>query len=168
MTLENFTAEVEEPEKNSKSNDIGFTDLFRKPQIFQTVLLMLLWPITAIGYYGIALSMSAIGDNAFLSNALAALIEIPSYFFLVLMMDVWGRRPLFTISMLLNALSCFGAAFTNSGWKTTFALLGKLFASTSFSLVYIFTAELYPTQVRTTAIGNHNLDSSYISIVSLS
>ena len=97
--------------------------------------------------------MSAIGNDAFLSNALAALIEIPSYFFLVLMMDVWGRRPLFTISMLFNALSCFGAAFTDAGFKTTFALLGKLFASTSFSLVYIFTAELYPTQVRTTAIG---------------
>ena len=145
--------QIKTPKRNSASNDLGFTDLFCKPQLTQTILLMLLWPITAIGYYGIALSMSAIGNDAFLSNALAALIEIPSYFFLVLMMDVWGRRPLFTISMLFNALSCFGAAFTDAGFKTTFALLGKLFASTSFSLVYIFTAELYPTQVRTTAIG---------------
>ena len=153
LALENYTEENESTKEISKPDTIGFTNLFHRPQLFQTILLILLWPITAIGYYGIALSMSAIGDNAFLSNALAALIEIPSYFFLVLMMDVWGRRPLFTLSMLLNALSCFGAAFTDAGLKTTFALLGKLFASTSFALVYILTAELYPTQVRNTAIG---------------
>jgi len=153
LALDNYTADVDDPKQSSNPDDLGFKDLFHRPQVTQTLLLMFLWPITAIGYYGIALSMSAIGNNAFVSNALAALIELPAYPALVLMMDVWGRRPLFTLSLLFNALSCFGAAFTDLGVKTCFALLGKLFASSSFALVYIFTAELYPTQVRTTALG---------------
>ena len=69
------------------------------------------------------------GPNAFISNALGAAVEIPPYLVLVLLLDPWGRsvlqaviqhfiisqeliprRPLFTLSLLLAALSCFAAA----------------------------------------------------------
>ena len=116
---------------------------------------MVLWPITAIGYYGISLSMSSLGDNAFLNNALAALIEIPSYIILAALMDWTGRRPLLVLSLLLTGLTCLGAGLASSlpALQTTFALLGKLCSSASFSLTYVVTAELMPTSVRTSALG---------------
>ena len=131
------------------------SSLFRRPQVVLTVSLMVLWPVTAIGYYGISLSMSSLGDNAFLNNALAALIEIPSYIILTVLMDWTGRRPLFVLSLLLTGLSCLGAGLASSlpGLQTTFALLGKLCSSASFSLTYVVTAELMPTSVRTSALG---------------
>ena len=151
----NFLEEKKEENKNSK---LGFSSLFERPQVILTVTLMLLWPITAMGYYGITLSMSDIGNNAFTSNAMAALLEIPAYFILVALMDKTGRKPLLVFSLLLTSITCFGAAFAdNEALKTAFALLGKLFSASCFSLVYIVTAELYPTSVRTTAIGTCSL-----------
>ena len=132
-----------------------FSSLFQRPQVVLTASLLVLWPITAVGYYGISLSMSNLGDNAFLNNALAALMEIPSYIILTVLMDWTGRRPLFVLSLLLTGLTCLGAGLASSlpALQTTFALLGKLCSSASFSLTYVVTAELMPTSVRTSALG---------------
>ena len=43
--------------------------------------------------------------------------------------------------------------------KTCLALLGKFSASSTFCSVYIFTAELYPTSIRNTALGIHSLSA---------
>ena len=208
----------------------------RGDQVKNTVLLLLLWPITALGYYGLALSMSSLGltmsmscfqwihyfflsnihshfttaalikndpgPNAFLSNALGALVEIPPYFLLVLLLDPWGRLQILLSkqnndsSPIPDALSLWFAF-----WWRLFPVLeqprvlkaqsvkrhlplsvrfspfkklwirysqniqnlccfaGKLFAAANFALVYIVTAELFPTYIRTTAIGRSRLIS---------
>ena len=86
----------------------------------------------------------------------------------------------------MAALSCFGAAASPQGSvsQTAFALVGeilpfqkaldpifskifktcvffagKLFAAANFALVYIVTAELFPTYIRTTAIGRSRVIS---------
>ena len=45
-----------------------FFSYFGNHQVKNTVLLLLLWPITALGYYGLALSMSSLGAT-FISTA---------------------------------------------------------------------------------------------------
>ena len=85
--------EADSGEEEESSARPQFSSLFQRPQVVLTASLLVLWPVTAIGYYGISLSMSSLGDNAFLNNALAALIEIPSYIFLVLVVDRLGRKP---------------------------------------------------------------------------
>ena len=157
LSLEYYNDYIEE-EEDGKKTKLRYSSIFEKPQVILTVTLMLLWPITAMGYYGITLSMSNIGSDAFTSNALAALVEVPAYFILVALMDKTGRRPLLVFSLLLTSATCFGAASAKiESLKTTFALLGKLFSASCFSLVYIMTAELYPTSVRTSAIGTCSL-----------
>ena len=99
---------------SEERSGLSFTTLFDKPQIVLTVSLMILWPVTAMGYYGISLSMSDIAGNAFWSNALSALMEIPSYILLVLLMDKIGRRPLLVFSLLFTGLTCLGAALSAS------------------------------------------------------
>ena len=155
LALEESLDEAESGEEESSVRPLRVSSLFRRPQVVLTVSLMVLWPITAIGYYGISLSMSSLGDNAFLNNALAALIEIPSYIILAALMDWTGRRPLLVLSLLLTGLTCLGAGLASSlpALQTTFALLGKLCSSASFSLTYVVTAELMPTSVRTSALG---------------
>ena len=37
--------------------------------------------------------------------------------------------------------------------KTALALIGKFGATASFAVVYLYTAELYPTQIRSTGVG---------------
>ena len=37
--------------------------------------------------------------------------------------------------------------------RTVLAMFGKLFSTSSFTLVYFYTAELYPTTIRSTGVG---------------
>ena len=91
----------------TSDSTLQFKSLFRLPQLRRTLLLLLLWPVTALGYYGLALSMSDLGSSAFLSNALAALVEIPAILGLVLTMDLTGRRPLLTCRQHRNYSTVF-------------------------------------------------------------
>ena len=56
--------------------------------------------------------------------------------------------------MLLSGTAAISAGFMDDGTsKIALALIGKFGASASFGIVYLYTAELYPTQIRSTAIG---------------
>ena len=56
--------------------------------------------------------------------------------------------------MLLSGMAAIAAGFLDDGsLKLTLAVIGKFGATSSFAAVYLYTAELYPTQIRSTAIG---------------
>ena len=52
------------------------SQLFGDHQVKNTVLLLLLWPITALGYYGLALSMSSLGATMINIIIISTLIYI--------------------------------------------------------------------------------------------
>ena len=47
------------------------------------------------------------------------------------------------------------------------SLLGKFMASASFSIVYLYTAELFPTAVRNQAVGTCSLVARIGGVISL-
>lgn len=72
-------------------------------------------------------------------------------------MDRIGRKPILTFSQLLAGLTCIVAAFLSSddlqGLRNGLTLAGKFGCSASFAIVYLYTAELYPTVIRNSALG---------------
>ena len=69
-------------------------------------------------------------------------------------MDHLGRKPLFVGAMIFGGTFCMVSPFTPEGtFRTVFALIGKFGASASFSIIYIYSAELYPSEIRGTALG---------------
>ena len=51
--------------------------------------------------------------------------------------------------LLITGASCTVAGLLEEGTlRTSIALLGKLFAAGNFSVVYMYTAEIYPTVIR--------------------
>ena len=78
------------------------------------------------GYYGISMSATGLGGNIFVSFILTALVEIPSYIFNILVMDHWGRKPIFVSSLMLTGIGSITAAFMADGiGKTVLALIGN-------------------------------------------
>ena len=56
--------------------------------------------------------------------------------------------------MLLSGILSIPAGFMEDGIpKTILGLIGKFGATASFNIVYLYTAELFPTQIRSTAVG---------------
>ena len=57
--------------------------------------------------------------------------------------------------------------FPDISWlSSTFALIGKFFAAAGYALVYQYTGELFPTSVRSTAIGAASMFARFGSVLS--
>ena len=157
LTADIFEADPAEGEKSSVELPIyGLKDMFRRSQILITLALFVCWPVVTLLYYGLSLSADKIKitENVYLSFALVALIEMPAYVILPLVIDVWGRKPLFFVTQFVPGICCIVAAFLPTG--TFFAILAlgaKLGAAAAFNVTFMYTAQLYPTSIRNSAVG---------------
>lgn len=70
-------------------------------------------------------------------------------------MDRMGRRSLTGICMIAGGLCCIIAAYLMAGSteSTVIAMFGKFFIASSFAVIYNYSAELFPTVVRNSAMG---------------
>jgi len=137
-------------DESNKVAELGFADLFKtKDILIITVVMFFCWPILTMGYFGLGLSMTQLGGNIFVSFILGAVVEIPGYLLCMLLIDVWGRKPFFVVCLLVTGVSCIGAGLMDPGTaRTAVALTGKMLAAGNFSVVYMYTAEIYPTIIR--------------------
>lgn len=121
-----------------------------------STIMFLNWMCATMCYYGLIMNSVNLLGNIYVNFVLSALIEIPSYIFCVLVMDRLGRKTVLVFCQVLAGAACLAAGFVDKdleGLVITFSLLGKFGASASFAIVYLYTAELYPTSIRNTAVG---------------
>ncbi|CAG9562551.1 unnamed protein product [Danaus chrysippus] len=144
-----------EKSKNTESSASVF-DLFKTPNLrIKTLNVCLCWFANSLVYYGLTLSTGKLEGNPYLITAVFGLVELPSYAAVVYFLDIWGRRPLMSSMMLVGGSACIIAAFINpeSIVSTVVVIAGKLFIAGSFAIIYNYSAELFPTVVRNSAIG---------------
>ena len=151
--LESAAGNTEE-EKGGEGGQYGIMDIFSPPVRVITVVMFICWPATTLGYFGLSLSMGDLSDDTLVNFIISAFVEIPSYIFLVLVVDIWGRKPLLTFTLTLSGISCIIAGFLPKGvGRLAMAVVGKFLVSAAFNMTYMYTAELYPTVIRNTAVG---------------
>lgn len=129
------------------------------PILTRSLNLWFQWFCVTFCYYGLAFGSTELLGDVHLNYFLSAFIEIPGYVFAMLVMDCWGRRPILAFCQLVAGLGCILAGLLAGNedlaiLQVCFALIGKMMSSASFAIVYQFTAELFPTAIRTTAVGN--------------
>ncbi|XP_068617279.1 organic cation transporter protein isoform X1 [Battus philenor] len=131
-------------------------DLFRTPNLrIKTINVCFCWFANSLVYYGLTLSTGKIEGNPYLITAIFGFVELPSYAAIIYFLDIWGRRPLISSMMLIGGAACIVAAYLQSGgmMSTIVVIAGKLFIAGSFAIVYNYSAELFPTVVRNSALG---------------
>nr|CAB3266136.1 solute carrier family 22 member 15-like [Phallusia mammillata] len=124
-----------------------------------------LWFVNSFIYYALALAASDISKNLYLSEGLQGLVEFPALLFCLLTINrMWcGRKRLLVTCFIFSGLFSLAImAFQNkekSSGKLVCGLLGKMMIAASFSTVYIYTPELFPTVVRNVAMGSSSMSS---------
>lgn len=139
----------------------GALDLFKTPNLRKKTLNVCFnWFANSIAYYGLTLNMGNIVTSPFLTLFLNAVMEAPVNIFIIFTLDRTGRRCLVSAFMMIGGVCCIFAAGitgTTSKWaniiRITIVLMGKSCVAGSFAVVYNYTAELFPTVVRNTAVG---------------
>ncbi|XP_070532068.1 organic cation transporter protein-like [Ptychodera flava] len=136
-------------------------DLFRLPNMRKkTLILFYIWLVITLVYYGLAFNTSNLGGNDYVNCFLAAAVEIPASIlsFFIMNIERMGRRWSMFYTMVIGGITCVAAAFVPSCGATlwigiTLATISKFSVTCSFCMVYLFSAELFPTPLRTTGIG---------------
>jgi len=158
LSAEVMAANKGEEKKEEEVLEVyGLMDMFRGSQLKITIAFFITWPVITLLYYGLTLSADniKISENLYISYVAVAAIEIPAYIALPLIIDVWGRKPLFVCCQLFPGIFCIIAAFLTpgTGIYAVLALTAKLGAAMAFNVTFMFTAQLYPTSIRNSAVG---------------
>lgn len=127
----------------------------------RTLLILCLWFLVSISYYGIFTWMPAklasdgfgfVRGFGFL--VIVALAQLPGYALAAYGVEKWGRRPTLTGFLLLSAAGCaLFAMATTPAWITTALLMMSFALLGTWGALYAFTPELYPTTHRGTGMG---------------
>lgn len=136
-------------------------DLFTTRNIARrTISVWLIWFTGSLGYYVFSLSSVSLGGNEYFNLFLTGLVEIPSYIIACIGMDRLGRRNTCAPFLLLSALIC-GSIMLIPQDYTILSIVanmsGKFAIGVAFGLIYLYTAELYPTIIRSLAVGSGSM-----------
>ncbi|XP_034253555.1 organic cation transporter protein-like isoform X2 [Thrips palmi] len=165
MDLEEMQASIAEEAKAKKAfkddykEDTPSTYWALKETFKSKILLVRLltcsfcWMTNTFVYYGLSLNSVAVAGNLYLNFMLVCLVEVPAGLVTWLLMERVGRRASMCSSLVLTGVACVAFIFIpDSGglvWvRIATYLVGKFGITVSYTVLYVLTAELFPTNVR--------------------
>ncbi|XP_004596911.2 solute carrier family 22 member 20 isoform X2 [Ochotona princeps] len=132
-------------------------DLFRTPAIRRvTCCLVGVWFSNSVAYYGLAMDLHKFGLSIHLVQALFGVIDIPAMLVATATMIYVGRRVTVASFLIMAGLMVIANMFVPEAMqtlRTAQAALGKGCLASAFICVYLFTGELYPTEIRQMGMG---------------
>ncbi|XP_060558966.1 organic cation transporter protein-like [Ruditapes philippinarum] len=139
----------------------SFWKLFSsKTLCIRSNVIFLNWLVVALVYFGLALNSENLNGNLYLNFGLSGLVEIPGYLLVVYLVDRVGRRKLYCSFMIIGGVSCLSTIFAieyepegSDVITIALAMFGRLCVTGAYSVVYVHSAELFPTVVRNAGLG---------------
>ncbi|XP_021340008.1 solute carrier family 22 member 6-A-like [Mizuhopecten yessoensis] len=156
---------IKNDDKRSNKNIVPkytIVTLFKRRRIAMIIVIMILaWTVDSLTYFGLILSSASLPVDRYLSFFLLAVAEFPVVLFEYTLMNRIGRKRFCIIFHIIAAVSLIAGTVANHfsdlpGAKILimiFFFLGKLGITGSFSCLFLYTPELYPTNLRTIGMG---------------
>uniref|UniRef100_A0A665VFA6 Solute carrier family 22 member 21 n=1 Tax=Echeneis naucrates TaxID=173247 RepID=A0A665VFA6_ECHNA len=147
--------------QSERTKTHNICDLLCSPNIrWISLMLWLVWNTVTISYFALSLNTANLHGNVHFNTLLSALIEIPAYILSWVLFRWCPRRlslflTLFMGGSFLLLIQCIPASM----------MTGKFAVTTSFAVIYAYTAELYPTVLRNTALGTCSMAARIGSII---
>lgn len=160
-------------EKENDAQEACNIDIFMLKEIFtpketfiKTTLLFYIWAALMLLYYGISLGVTSVDlVDPYLMYFLSCIAELIGYV-VCYVNDIFGRKKsmfgFFFVTTLMYSFIAYISEFTSEIDESSyslkaillmiFGLIGKCAVSGSYHIAYIYTAELYPTTTRNTAV----------------
>ncbi|XP_077461752.1 solute carrier family 22 member 7-like [Stigmatopora argus] len=140
-----------------KGRVYSYLDLIRTPKMRKLSLTTgLIWFSNAVAFYGITFNISGFGLNAYLTQLLYSSAEVPGKLSIYFLLDRIGRKrtQVGMLTMLAISLGINIVVPKEMSWmRTAVAIIGKVFASGSFSTTVLYSSELFPTVIRQNGMG---------------
>lgn len=159
---------------NHKQNNKSFLDLFRTPIVRKNSIIMCFnWFVTVFIYYALSLNVQDLGGNLYLNNLISGLVEIPSIILCIYALKTSGRRTMLSVSMIALFMAStvsipfFFVSFDGAvPTRVALAMMGKFAATIAFCINYLYSTEIYPTEIRQIGLGVNSAISRFGSMLS--
>ncbi|XP_065114186.1 solute carrier family 22 member 13b [Paramisgurnus dabryanus] len=148
-----------EAENTSKTGTM--LDLFRVGYLRKRALIMCyMWFVTSLVYYGVSLNVGNFGLDIYLTQLIFGIAEFPARLSCYPLIERFGRRICQGGVLILGGIACLVIPAIPAKYPiavTVMAVVGKFSLAAAFSIVYVYTAELYPTVVRQNGVGLNSM-----------
>ncbi|XP_037374174.1 solute carrier family 22 member 12 [Talpa occidentalis] len=135
----------------------GLGTLLRLPGLGLRICISgLCWFAFGFTFYGLAMDLQALGSNIFLLQALVGGVDIPAKMATLLLLSRVGRRPTQVAALVLAGLCILANTLVPremGGLRSALAMLGLGALGATFTCSSVYSGELFPTVLRTTAAG---------------
>ncbi|XP_006156612.1 solute carrier family 22 member 8 [Tupaia chinensis] len=169
LSLEELKLSLQKDFSKAKATN-STADLFRIPILRQvTFCLSLAWFATGFAYYSLAMGVEEFGVNLYLLQVIFGAVDIPSKLVTFLSINYLGRHITQTTALFLGGGIIMALIFVPSDMptlRTALAVCGKGCLSSSFSCLFLYTTELYPTVIRQRGMGIGNVWARIGSMIS--
>ena len=124
----------------------------------QTCVIMFVWLSTALMSYGLQFAASNLGGTVYENFILLSATGLPAAIAGAALAKFIGRKTPTVGVVLLGSITCFAiAGLPDRGAykiaRLALGILGKFFGVTTFACLYIWTPEMYSTNMRAVAMG---------------
>jgi len=141
-------------EDDSGAEKPGISALFKGVMLKRTLVMLFVWFANSFVYYGLSLNSGNMGGSLYFNFAVGSLTELPSLCVGAYLVDRLGRRWTLAGGMILSGLSCGACMFLPEGTPSIIAAqMGHFGITPSFAIIFVYAAELFPTVVRSVAMG---------------
>ncbi|KAM6162735.1 LOW QUALITY PROTEIN: solute carrier family 22 member 13 [Erethizon dorsatum] len=132
-------------------------DLFKHPHLQRvTLILICVWFVDSLVYYGLSFQVGDFGLDIYLTQLILGAVEVPARLFSIFMIERLGRKWSQSGTLIVGGVMCITTIFIPSDQPvvvTVLAVVGKFAAAASFTISYVYTAELFPTIIRQMGMG---------------
>nr|XP_046228100.1 solute carrier family 22 member 13b [Scatophagus argus] len=148
-------------EAESTSKRGNMLHIFRISYLRKRALIMsCIWFGTSLMYYGLSLNVGSFGLDIYLTQFIFGMVEVPARLGSLPFIQRFGRKICQAGVLLFGGCACLAILAVPKDLPvviTVIAVVGKFAATASFSIVYVYTAELYPTAIRQSGVGLNSM-----------
>ncbi|XP_064117978.1 organic cation transporter 1-like isoform X2 [Macrobrachium nipponense] len=141
---------------DQNEKEVSFMKVFNYSKLrLRSSMIFILSPCLYLVYGITMFGINVLPDNQFLSHFILSASELPSNGLGLVLLHYTGRRMTCYITFITTAIWCVAALFcTHNQWLmvVTLALI-KFFITTALLVMYVITAEIFPTPVRSSGLG---------------
>ncbi|XP_033124291.1 organic cation transporter protein-like [Anneissia japonica] len=135
----------------------SFVSIFRFSNMRKkTLILIYCWLTTTLVYYGLTYGVESLNLNIYIATSLGGVTELLATFFTWFAIQRFGRRWMLVFFFNAAGILCFLIIWIPThmeALRTALSMAGRFFVTSTFSLIYTFTCELYSTDVRSIGLG---------------
>ncbi|XP_068115931.1 solute carrier family 22 member 6-B-like [Hyperolius riggenbachi] len=157
LTVQAVKYDMQQEIKAASQAKYSTLHLIKTPVIRRTTICMCCaWFSTSFAYYGLAMDLQKFGLSIYIIQVIFGSVDIPAKFLSYFVLTYLGRRILQASALILAGAAILVTIFVPeelSVVQIVMAVFGKGCLAASFSCLFLFTGELYPTVIRQSGMG---------------